>query len=117
MSSPSDTTKPFFAGDSAKVLFKINPATHHLDVQIPNGDHIDVDGGHFVEVKYHEGRALFTRRPFPRMPTYEEMWNVMLAAGTFDQQVVEALRLVGVKGAKPTPESDDSTADLENQVG
>lgn len=114
MSGPSDTTKPFYSGDNVKVVFKINPATRHLDVQPPSGDHIDVDGDHFVEVKYHEGRALFTRCQFPKPPTYEQVWNVMLAAGTFDYMVVETMRLFGIKDAKPTPtpEEADETSDL-----
>lgn len=114
---PSDTTKTFYSGDNVKVVFKINPATRHLDVQPPNGEHLDVDGDHYVEVKYHEGRALFTRRPFRKPPTYEEMENVLLAAGSLHHTVVEALRLCGVKDAKPTPTPDTAEEDEPIDLG
>lgn len=118
-----DTTKTFYAGDNVKVIFKINAATRHLDVQPPSGDHIDVDGKHYVEVKYHEGRAVFTRRPIPVPPTYEAVHNAMLHAETFEDEVTAVMRLFGVKDAKPTtkkPADDedagDSIADLEESV-
>jgi hypothetical protein len=105
MSGPSDTTKPFYTGDNVKITFKIIQATRHLDVQPPNGEHIDIDGKHFVEVKYHEGKALFTRRPFQVSPTYEQVFNAVLSGDTYDDATVAVGRLFGLD-LKPTMRSD-----------
>jgi hypothetical protein len=58
-----EVTKPLLLADSASVRLTINKMTGHLDVQIPEGNHFDVDGDSYVEIKADAGRVLVTRRP------------------------------------------------------
>lgn len=117
MSGPSDTTKRFYIGDNVKIGFKINPSTRHLDAQPPSGEHIDVDEKHFIEVIAESNRVVFTRKPLPVMPTWEQVHNCLLMADTFDDEVPAVMKLFGISDPKPTPRSDDEDEAHEDAAG
>lgn len=105
-----DSTKPFYTGDEKAFVFKPVKAIDGFRVIGQDVD-VTIRKGEYVEVVFAGGRLVATRRPVPVAPTFEDVFNAMLHADTFDEQVAATMKLFGVDDPKPTSKVDDTYAD------
>lgn len=111
MSGTEDTTKTFYTGDDVTMVLKRNKQTGHFTA-LAGGSGVvaDIPTDHFVEVRMKHGRLEATKRPFPILPTYEQVRDLVIEGQsfeTFDEQTVAIMKLYGDGNPKPTPAEVD----------